>query len=208
MYSVLNDTVPYLGPKIWDLVPNEIKQLDSLKSFILKIKKLIPRRCLCRLCRLENKLIPKGLELSLEPNIGNCDQEFIDNWYSNLNDFSFILRKDIVKFLGKTIEETAKSIDETQIKLKQNLEKDEYYPIQNTIQINEKATKKTLQQRKFKKYNYIKHNPKPAAKATNFQEDNKNWVQPSYAQATARAPLKRTSLTNTNSKPNIKNTHT
>ena len=26
----------------------------------------------------------------------------------------------------------------------------------------------------------LKQNPKPAAKATDFQEDNKNWVQPSY----------------------------
>ena len=66
--------------------------------------------------------------------------------------------KDIVKFCGKTIEETTKSIDETQIKLKQNLDKDEYDPIQNTIQINEKAIKKTLQRRKFKKYNYLKQN--------------------------------------------------
>ena len=40
------------------------------------------------------------------------------------------------------------------------------------IQVNEKATKKTLQQPKFDKYNYLKHNPKPAAKATDFQEDN------------------------------------
>ena len=93
MYSVLNDTdtLSYLGPKVCDLVPNEIKQLDSLKSFILKIKKLIPQACLCMLCRLGNKLIPKGLELSLEPTIGNFDQEFDENWYSNLNYFSFIL---------------------------------------------------------------------------------------------------------------------
>ena len=61
--------------------------------------------------------------------------------------------KDTVPFCGKTIEKTAKSIDETQIKLKQNLDKDEYDVIQNTIQIHEKAIKKTLQQYKFKKYN-------------------------------------------------------
>ena len=68
---------------------------------------------------IENKLIPKGLELLLEPTVGDYDQEFIDNWYSNLKEFYFILMKDIVKFCGKTIEET-------QIKLKQNLDKGEY----------------------------------------------------------------------------------
>ena len=93
MYSVLNDTdtLSYLGPKVCDLVPNEIKQLDSLKSFILKIKKLIPQACLCMLCRLENKLIAKGLELSFEPTIGNFDQEHNENWYSYLNYFTSTL---------------------------------------------------------------------------------------------------------------------
>ena len=100
-----------------------------------------------------------------------------------------------------------RSIDKTQIKLKQNLDKDEYDAIQNTIQINQKATKKTLQLRKLKKYNCLKRNPKPAVKATDFQEVNENWVQPSYAQVTARVPLKKASLTNTNSKPYNKNIH-
>ena len=64
------------------------------------------------------------MELSLERTIGNYDQEFSENWCTNLNKFSFILMKDIVKFCGKNIEETAKSIDETQIKFKRNLDKD------------------------------------------------------------------------------------
>ena len=107
--------------------------------------------------------------------------------------------KDIVKLCRKTNEETAKSSDETQIKLNQNLNKDEYGAFQNTIQINKKANKKNLQHCKFKKYNYLKHNPKPAGKANNFQEDNENWAHFSYAQVTAHTPPKRPCLTNTNS---------
>ena len=42
--------------------------------------------------------------------------------------------KNIVKFCGKTIEETAKGINKIQIKLRQNLGKNEYDTIQNTIQ--------------------------------------------------------------------------
>ena len=41
--------------------------------------------------------------------------------------------KDKVKFYGKNIEETAKLINERQIKLKQKLDKDEYDATQNTI---------------------------------------------------------------------------
>ena len=62
-------------------------------------------------------MIPKGLEFSLEPTIGNDDQEFINNWYSILKEFSFNLIKDIENLCGKTVEETTKNIDETQIKL-------------------------------------------------------------------------------------------
>ena len=32
-----NESVTYLGPKIWDLVPNEIKEFESLNAFKFKI---------------------------------------------------------------------------------------------------------------------------------------------------------------------------
>ena len=63
--------------------------------------------------------------------------------------------KNIVTFCGKTTEATAKGIDETQTKLKQNLYKDEDDAIPNTNQINENATKKNLKQCKYKKCNYL-----------------------------------------------------
>ena len=51
-HSVYNGTesLSFLGPKIWDLVPLELKQLESLEVFKLKIKKWIPFACTCRLC--------------------------------------------------------------------------------------------------------------------------------------------------------------
>ena len=39
-----------LGPKIWEIVPNDIKNSSSLPSFKNKIKKWIPSNCPCRLC--------------------------------------------------------------------------------------------------------------------------------------------------------------
>ena len=51
-------------------------------------------------------LVPKGLELMLEPTIGNHDQNFLDNWYSKLKQFSLTLMHDIVKFCDKTISDT------------------------------------------------------------------------------------------------------
>ena len=48
--------------------------------------------------RIESKLIPKDLKLELEPTISNHDKNFLDMWYSNLQEFYVILMKGIVKF--------------------------------------------------------------------------------------------------------------
>ena len=45
------ETVGSLGPKIWALIPNEMKSISSLPLFKAKIKKWTPHECPCRLCR-------------------------------------------------------------------------------------------------------------------------------------------------------------
>ena len=46
------ESVSYLGPKIWDLVPNEIKESESLNGFKFKIKRWVPEGCPCRICKI------------------------------------------------------------------------------------------------------------------------------------------------------------
>ena len=121
---------------------------------------------------IQEKLVREGLELSLEPKIGNYDQEFIDNWHSNLKDFSCILLKQIVEFCEKTEEKTQTSITEVEVTLKQQLKKDDYAEIQSTVKVNETAAKQILYQRKFKKFNTLKYKPKLTVKTTNFTEGN------------------------------------
>ena len=104
-------------------------------------------------------LIPRGLKLELEPTIGNQNQEFLDNWYSKLKDFSLILTKDIVKYCDDTIKETGALINSTEALLKQNMEIEEYRDIEEVILQNEETTKCTLKQQKFKKFNYLKYKP-------------------------------------------------
>ena len=43
------ETPSYLGPKLWSLVPNEYKTIESLKDFKENIKTWVPGNCLCRL---------------------------------------------------------------------------------------------------------------------------------------------------------------
>ena len=63
------------------------------------------------------------------------------------------------KFCDKTISETAAHINSTEKALKQNMEKDEFQKIKETISRNEEVTKQALKQRTFKKFNYLKHKP-------------------------------------------------
>ena len=45
------DSLTSLGPKIWNIVPEDLKKSESLNVFKTKIKKWIPGDCPCRLCR-------------------------------------------------------------------------------------------------------------------------------------------------------------
>ena len=45
-----SETLSHLAPKIWELVPEEIKELESVTSFKNAIKKWKLANCPCRLC--------------------------------------------------------------------------------------------------------------------------------------------------------------
>ena len=46
------ESVSFLGPIIWDLVPNELKGIGNLATFKKAIKKWSPEKCPCRLCKV------------------------------------------------------------------------------------------------------------------------------------------------------------
>ena len=48
--------IAYLGPKIWNMVPSELKEMSSISSFKKAIKEWYPSNSPCRLCKryLEN----------------------------------------------------------------------------------------------------------------------------------------------------------
>ena len=43
------ETIIYLGPKIWSIIPDEIKESASLETFRQKIKLWKPNSCPCRI---------------------------------------------------------------------------------------------------------------------------------------------------------------
>ena len=63
-HSVYHGTelLSFLCPKLWDLVPVELKQSESLDSFKLKIKNWVLPECSCRLCKTYRQKVgfPQG----------------------------------------------------------------------------------------------------------------------------------------------------
>ena len=45
------ETLSYLGPKLWNVVPNEYKTIESLEDFKAKIKTWVPENRPCKLCK-------------------------------------------------------------------------------------------------------------------------------------------------------------
>ena len=124
---------------------------------------------------IAEELFPKGLEVALEPAIGNHDQEFLDHWYSKQKQFLLSLMKDIVQFCDKTINKPAQDIQNTESSLKKNASQSQYHANQTEINANEDSARKTLQQRKFKKYNNLKYKPK-STNQTRVQEEQEDLL--------------------------------
>ena len=45
------EPISYLEPKIWNTVPEEMKQKSSLFAFKREIKQWVPNNCPCRICK-------------------------------------------------------------------------------------------------------------------------------------------------------------
>ena len=45
------ESIRYMGPKIWESIPANIKEVDTIECFKSGIKKWKPESCPCRLCK-------------------------------------------------------------------------------------------------------------------------------------------------------------
>ena len=57
------ESLCHLGPKIWELVPTELKCLETTVAFKSAIKRWKPENCLCRLCK---KYTPSRLLVNIQ----------------------------------------------------------------------------------------------------------------------------------------------
>lgn len=107
-------------------------------------------------CKAENQ-IPAGLQLSLEPSIGNQDEEFLNTWYGKLDECSVMFMDMVIEFCNKTITSLEGQKAQTKEALNKSMQSNDYEEVIGVINSNEKEQTEVLQQRKSKKFNYLKY---------------------------------------------------
>ena len=125
------------NPNLLTVLTARPKRSHNTDALAIKLNRLHEKSAQCYSYKdflsrsIQEKLVPKGLELNLEATIGIYYQEFIDNWYSILKDFSIIVMKQIVTYCKETEEKTQTRITEIKATLKQQLKRNDYTEIQN-----------------------------------------------------------------------------
>ena len=46
-----SESLAHIGPRIWAIIPDDIKKIDKLSTFSKEIRKWQPNKCPCRLCK-------------------------------------------------------------------------------------------------------------------------------------------------------------
>ena len=150
--------------------------------------------------------IPTGLQLTLEPSIGNHDEEFLKLWYEKLDACSIVFMDMVTEFCVSAIDSIEQDKRKTKEALNKFLEEAEFNEVIVIIDSNEKETTQALQQRKMKKFNYLKYHkgraPQPSGAYSRGRENSNE--QKSYADATKSRNRRDRSLSN---KRNFSNTN-
>ena len=149
-----------------------------------KLARYKSHRSFLTICH-EEKVIPQGLSIYIEPSIGNQDIEFIETWHERLQGFSLTLMLEVINLCDRTIENISEGIAKTKRELNQQLNDNEREEIIAASQRNDEVNKKHLEQRKRKKFNYLKYKPK----TENPFETRKSSDQPERPTIEHQKPL-------------------
>ena len=133
----------------------------------------------------------------MEPSVGNQGEAFLETWHENLKSFSLTLMSQVITICDQTITKANEEIEKTKAELHAKLDRIEREEIISTLEKNDQLNRKHLQQRKTKKFNYLKFKPKNQCPSEENEEiiltekrTNEHY-KPSYA-----AVLNRKSNTN------------
>ena len=81
------ESLSFLGPKLWDILPDTYKDIPDLNSFKLALKKWRPVNFLCRICKIY--ITNVGFALKLILNLSDLDKLKKNFFYQSKYHFDF-----------------------------------------------------------------------------------------------------------------------
>jgi hypothetical protein len=106
---------------------------------------------------IDNNVTPDGLRVYVEPSIGNRDDEFLQSWHDDLNEFSKKLTRRVIEFSEKTVAKTRLEISETTEKLKALISEPAFTEIKKALTRNDNTRNNELTSRKNRKFYKLKY---------------------------------------------------
>ena len=110
---------------------------------------------------VEEELIPEALKYSIEPSIGNRNDEFLTKWYQIQKECSLKLMKLTMDFCDKTLEDTNLTARNLEEKVKANTINAAFLKLKYEIKVQENKVKLRLQRKKTQKLNNLRYGIKP-----------------------------------------------
>ena len=101
-------SVRYLTPKIWDMLPNNIKNHSSLSKFKNSIKSSKPNKCPCRLCIYIYKYILYFLIFYIHFVFVYCAEWGSCAWFPSVVVVFFVRR--LCRFFGRFAQGSAEAV--------------------------------------------------------------------------------------------------
>ena len=106
---------------------------------------------------IDNNVTPNGLRVYVEPSIGNRDDEFLQSWHDDLNEFSKKLTRRVIEYSEKTVAKTRLEISETTEKLKALISEPAFTEIKKALTRNDNTRNNELTSRKNRKFYRLKY---------------------------------------------------
>ena len=162
----INDNNAFNSDSAITLVENvtrPTKNDENMSYTIVKLDRIVAKKNGFQIHKeflskcVDQKVIPMGLKIELEPSIGNHDEEFLSKWHKRLEEFSIIMMKDIIEFCEKTETKATNDMQTAQDDVNKSYDESDKKEIAELIKTNEDNRLRNLRSSKQKKFNFLKY---------------------------------------------------
>ena len=130
---------------------------------------------------LQASVTPRGLQIELEPSIGNHNEEFLAKWNEKLVKFSRELTQDVIEFCDTTVAETVAKIADAKEDLAKTSTQIQLKEITTSLEKNQEDRTRNLRRNKDKKFNKLKYNINRRPARQQYFTSEEEWSDNRYS---------------------------